>query len=526
MINLIYLVLTAILAINVSGEVLDAFKTVNDGIGHSNTSLHNKNSGIYSEFATQFRNDSARAEVAYKKAQHARELSNKLYDLLEQYKQQMITQAGGIDAETGKIKRDDDLDVSTRLFVENGGQKGKDLRLQIESTRKELIALLDEGGKKNAEQSLALKVDEVPGKTWEYAKFNQVPVVAAVTVLSKIQNDLLSAEGNVIENLYGSVYKEVDKVDRFSAKVVSPNSYILQGEAYKADIMVAAYNSTQNPEVFLGQFTGDVKRNGNGYEMITSTKETLPLINPVKVDVNDGIGKLAMQGSSTGDKKYTGMVRVKGTDGKYKFFPFEGEYQVAQKTAIVAPKVMNVLYIGLDNPIDVSVPGIAQSNIVATVDGDGRLEKNNDGSFKALVTKPGIATVKVNAKIDGRVVPMGEKKFRIKRIPNPATTIDGISFGGSATGRYIEQRSGIVPKLDDFIYGDQPWTVLRYVVTIRKGVDLYRIENEGPAFSAKVNELKKGLKKGDAFFVDDVFVKGPDKTERKISPLAYNITAQ
>src|ERR1019366_7470424 len=173
MINLLYLVLVAILALNVSGEVLDAFKTVNDGIGNSNTSLKTKNSDIYSEFTSQFANDSARADKAYKKALQARQLSDKLFGLLEQYKKQMIAEAGGIDPATGKIKKDDDLNVSTGLFVENGGKKGKELKQDIETTRKELLDLLDGADRKDAEQSFALKMDSVePGKTWEYAKFN------------------------------------------------------------------------------------------------------------------------------------------------------------------------------------------------------------------------------------------------------------------------------------------------------------------------------------------------------------------
>ncbi|MDB5282849.1 MAG: hypothetical protein JWO06_1924 [Bacteroidota bacterium] len=528
MINLIYLVLTAILALNVSGEVLDAFKTVNDGIGNSNTSLKTKNSDIYTDFGTQFLNDSARAEKAYKKALQARALSDKLYVLLEQYKKQMVTEAGGIDPETGKIKRDDDINVSTGLFVENEGKKGKELKKEIENTRQDLLNLLEAQDRKEAEQSFALKIDgAVPGKTWEYAKFNSVPVVAAVTLLTKYQNDLLSAEGNVVAKLYSSVYKNVDKVDRFAAKVIAPGSYILQGESYKADVMVAAYNSTKDPEVFLGQFTPDVKADPDGgYKMIASANEALPLVNPVKVDVQHGIGKLAMAGAATGNKKYTGVVRVKNTDGVYKFFPFEGQYQVAPKTAVVSPKMLNVLYIGLDNPVDVSVPGVAQSDVIATFEGDGKLVASTDGGFKALVTTPGTTKVKVSAKIDGRVVPMGEKQFRIKRIPNPVTTIDGISSGGTATATFIDQRAGVVPKSDDFIYGSLPWKVIKYVVSIHKGMDLYKIENEGPVFNQKIKTLKKGLKKGDTFFVDEIIVMGPDQKQRSIPPLAYNITAQ
>lgn len=530
MINMIYLVLTAILALNVSNEVLDAFKGVNDSIDISNSSQQSKNGNIYSEFRKQFANDSARTAAAFSKANKARELSKYLYNLLEKHKQQMILEAGGIDRETGKIHCDDDIDVSTRLFVEQGdGKNGKELKRQIETTRKELLALLDETDRNEADHSLALKIDySNDGRAWEFAKFNHVPVVAAVTLLSKYQSDVLQAEGHVVEKLYGNIYKEVEKVDRFAAKVISPGNFVLQGEQYKADIMVAAYNSTNNPDVFLGSFTNQIKKNTDGsYDKIVSASDVLPLLNPQKIDVNDGIGKLIASGTIVGNKKYTGVVRVKNTtDGKYNFYPFEGEYQVAPKMAVVAPEKMNVLYIGLDNPVDISVPGIAQSDVSAVFEGDGALVKNPDGKYFAHVRSQGTTIVKVSAKINGRLMPMGEQIFRIKRIPNPVTTLDGITQGGKATGTFIKDRVGVVPKADDFVYGTLPWKVQSYVVSIRKSIDFFKVENTSAAFNQKTKDLMKGLKKGDAVFIDDIVVMGPDNKTRTISPIAFDITAQ
>ena len=527
MINLIYLVLTAILALNVSGEVLDAFKTVNDGIGNSNTSLKTKNSDIYTDFTHQFANDSARADKAYKKALLARQLSDKLYVLLEQYKKQMITEAGGIDPATGKIKRDDDINVSTEIFVENDGKKGKELKQEIELTRKELLDLLDGADRKDAEQSFALKMDTVePGKTWEYAKFNSVPVVAAVTLLTKYQNDLLSAEGHVVEKLYSSVYAKLDKVDRFAAKVNSPGNYVLQGEAYKADVMVAAYNSTQNPEAFLGQFTGDIKRGPDGqFQMIESRSDALPLLNPVKVNVDGGIAKLNMAGSAIGNRKYTGVMRVKNTDGVYKFFPFEGEYQVAQKTAVVSPKMMNVLYIGLDNPLDISVPGVAQSDINASFNGNGTIIKGTDGTYAANVTVPGPTKVVVKAKINGRELVMGEQTFRVKRVPDPVTTVDGVYEGGKIRKGKISSGRGCVALVKNFEYVTK-FTVLSFdfIYRSKKDGNNIPVSNIGPGFNDHIKEiLTKRVQAGDAIFLDEIIVKGPGGDKRKINPIAFDV---
>jgi gliding motility-associated protein GldM len=528
MINMLYLVLTAILALNVSSEVLDAFKNVNDGISTTNSSLQSKNSGIYSELNDEYINDPKKAKEAFEKSKHARELSAKLYALLEQYKKQMIEEAGGIDAETGKIKRDDDINVPTLLFVENGGKKGKDLRQQIETTRAELIKLLPDNEKATVDKSLALKVDApVGGVQWEVAKFNHVPVVAAVTLLTKYQNDLLAAESHIIETLYGSINKEMTKVDRMQARILSPSSLILQGEAYKADVMVAAYSSTQNPDVFLGNFTSSIKKDDKGnYVMLESGSDVPPLSNAQKIDVDGGFGKLSMAGNSTGIKKYSGVIRVK-KDDKFQFYPFDGEYQVAPKMAVVAPKMMNVMYIGLPNDVDVSVPGVAQSDITASLVGSGTLAKNSDGSYTAKVTAPGEAKVIVKAKVNGKELVMGEQKFRVKNVPTPITTLDGVHEGGKITLAKIRSSRGVVPLLKNFDYSTR-FTVESFQVSYKSKKDdniTVPVTVNGPLYDSRTKEqIIERLQTGDNLFVDEIIVRGPAGDKRKMNPVAFVIT--
>ncbi len=529
MINMMYLVLTAILALTVSNEVLDAFKNVNDGISVSNASLQTKNMEAFLQFQRQNAIDSGKARVAFDKANKARQLSQKLFTLLEQYKQQMISEAGGIDAETGKITRDDDIDVATRLFVENNGKKGKDLKKQIETTRIELLALLDEPERSELAKSFSLKLDVAKdGKDWEYATFNHVPVIAAVTTLSKYQNDVLAAESHIVDQLYGSIYAKSIKVDKMEAKIISPSAYILQGEAYKADVLVAASSSSLTPEVFLGSFTSAVKkRQDGGYEAIKSSSDALPLNNATKIDVDGGgTGRLNLSGSGIGNRKYTGVVRVKGDDGNFSFYPFEGEYQVAPKVAVVSPTKMNVLYVGLDNPLNLSVPGVAQSDIVATVDGPGVLKKASDGSYTLQVDQPGKKTkVKVSAKIDGKMMAMGEQEFRIKRVPDPVVKLDGIVDPGPAGKAMITARKGLVATMGDFIYDGVQWRVVSFTATIRKGQDVIPVDNTGAVLNEKTKTLINGLKKGDALFFDNIIAQGPGG-QRKLGSIAYNITTQ
>lgn len=528
MINMLYLVLTAILALNVSSEVLDAFKNVNDGISTTNSSLQNKNTTIYDDLNTEYKHDPVKAREAYEKSKKARELSAKLYAQLEQYKKSLIEQAGGLDAETGKIKRDDDIDAPTRLFVENGGKQGQQLKQQIETTRAELLKLLPEEKRADVEKSLSLTLDApVAGVTWEVAKFNHVPVVAAVTLLTKYQNDLLGAESHIIETLYKTIDADQTKVDRMEARILSPSSLILQGEAYKADVMVAAYSSTQHPEVFLGAFNSSVKKNDKGaYVMIESESDVPPLNGAQKVDVEGGFGKLSMAGNSTGVKKYTGVVRVP-KNGKYQFYPFDGEYQVAPKMAVVAPKMMNVMYIGLTNDVDVSVPGVAQSDITASMTNNGVLTKNADGSYTAKVTTPGEAKVIVKAKVNGKEIVMGEQKFRVKSVPTPITTLDGVNEGGKITLAKIRSSRGVVPLLKNFDYIAQ-FKVESFQVSYKSKKDdniTPPLTVNGPLYDSRAKEqIIDRLQTGDNLFIDEVIVRGPAGDRRKMNPVVFVIT--
>lgn len=528
MINMLYLVLTAILALNVSNEVLDAFKGVNDGITTSNLSLSGKNNNTYADFQRQYAIDSGRAKVAFENALKARELSRQLYQLLESYKQQMITEAGGIDEATGKIVRDDNIDIATRLFVENNGAIGKQLQQQIESTRQQLIGLMPEQEQIAAQKTFSLKIETPTNdRAWEFATFNHMPVVAAVTTLTKFQNDVLNAENHIVESLYASVYAKTEKVDKMEAIVSSASGLVMQGEAYKADVLVAASNSTLTPEVFIGSFTSAVKKDKSGkYETIESESEQVPLNNPVRVDVNGGIGKLQLGSSAVGNKKYYGVVRVKSsTDNTYKFFPFEGEYRVSPKTAVVSPTMMNVMYIGLDNPVAVSVPGVPQQDVTATIN-HGTLTKNADGSYNARITEKKNATITIKAKVNGKEMVMGEQTFRVKRIPTPQSAVDGVVKPVNVSAQIIKNSRSIIAKVEAFDYPVQ-FRVLSFTCSYRnKNGELFKETNTGTEFNEKVKVWLKNIDKGEAIFFDDIVVMGPDMERRTTNALAFNITSK
>lgn len=526
MINMMYLVLTALLALNVSTEVLNAFKLVNEGLQTSNGSLSVKNESIYKAFDKQKQDNPEKAKVPFDKAQEARKISKELFDVLESYKTQVIKLADGRDPETGDIVQRDNIDIATQMFCEQNGKNGKELQKKILDARSKLLALVDEKDRANFSISLngetpKLKAD--PGASWEFATFNHVPTTAAVTILSKFQNDVVSSEGAIIDYLIKKIGETDFKFDALAAKIIAPSSYIMQGQAYKADIFLAAFNSTQDPEVFLGGLGGFQRDPEGGFKPMDSPNPLPPGYSEgSKMKTAGGMAKLEQGGSGVGERKYAGIIRVKNPVGGYTFYPFEGGYQVAAKSVVVSPTKMNVLYIGVENPMKISVPGVGQGDVSASLAGSGTLSKNPDGSYSAKVTAVGKCQINVFAKVDGKVQPMGAEEFRIKRIPDPVPTLGGKLRGGNTQPGAIKAQSGLVALLENFDF-EARFNVVSFQMVFSSKGEIFKATAQGPLLNAQMKSFLDRAKPKDIIFIDEIKVVGPDGQPRKLGQIAFTI---
>jgi hypothetical protein len=526
MINMMYLVLTALLALNVSNEVLNAFKLVNEGLQTSNGTLAAKNDGIYKAFDKQMEQDANKAKEFFDKAQLAKKYGAELYNLIEKYKKEVITKAK-IDPETGDLEERDNVDIATNLFVEEGEgiKRGNDLQKQILDVRKKLIDLLDEKDRAAFKFPLNAETPKVKGDataTWAFATFNHVPATAALTILSKFQNDVVSSEGIVVEYLIKKIGETDFKFDALAAKIIAPSSYIMQGQQYKADIFLAAFNSTQQPEVFLGPIGAFKKMPDGSYDKIDSPNPLPAGFSEGSVlKTSGGMAKLEQGASGVGDRKYTGIIRIKNPTGGYTFYPFEGGYQVAAKAVVVSPTKMNVLYIGVPNPMEISVPGVGQGDVNANMT-SGTLSKNADGTYTATVTAVGKTEINVSAKVDGKVQPMGTKEFRIKRIPDPIPTLGGKLRGGNTQPGSIKAQSGIVALLENFDF-EARFDVQSFQMVYSSKGEIFKSDGVGPIFNQQMKSFLDRAKPKDIIFIDEIKVVGPDKIPRKLGQIAFTI---
>lgn len=520
MINLMYLVLTALLALNVSAEILNAFNLVNKGISNTNTILSDKNSQIVAGIAEKAAEEQTdRVQQINQDAAAVQKLTNDFYNYIEAIKTELIEYTGGTiqDKHTGlsKLKGESDTEKPTTLLINRG--KATEMRAEIEKVAAEYKKILEkwDGGTKAAQLTLAIdEADAIANKlTWEEFNFYKVPTVAAVTIMTKIQNDAKSTESTVLEHLASQVDAAKIKFDKMAARVIAPSSYVKRGNEYTADIFIAATSEEANIEVYLGSFTGAVQKDAAGdYNVIKGTD--IPLSGARKLDVVGGMGKI--KETASGSPKYQGVIKLPDPikPGEFQFYPFDFGYETFEVgQAVISPTAMNVLYIGVDNPVKISVPGYAADKVSASGCG---IAKVKGEEYVAKPTTVGLDKINVTV-----TSPEGSKsyseEFRVKRIPDPYPYC-GTSKGGTMKKGEFVITDKIDAKNPDFVF-QIPYTVTGFemVYAPSGGGNVVSDVSNSNKYTSLMNDIKKKAKPGDTIVFPRISVRMPDGTTRQLS---------
>jgi gliding motility-associated protein GldM len=331
----------------------------------------------------------------------------------------------------------------------------------------------------------------IQDKSWQEANFGEgVPLGATMTTLSKIQADAKNAENEVVKKLYANVDKAEVTLNAFNAVVVAPSSYVLSGQQYKASIYLTAYDSHSNPTITVGG-------------------SSVPTAN--------GIGNYTTTASGEGKHTLSGQLVVKAVDGgPNKVYNFSQDYMVARPSAVVSPDKMNVLYIGVPNPVTVSAPGVPTASINASMSG-GSI-KGSAGHYIATVSSIGSAKITVTGEI-GMV--LGASEFRVKRIPDPKAQFGGKS-GGSTSAANIRAQDRLFAKLDGFDF-DARFNVTRFTILIIKP------RQDAIIYSGSSGELTGAMKSalntvtpGTTVVFKDIVAVGPDGSPRGLDAIVLS----
>jgi gliding motility-associated protein GldM len=514
MIGMMYLVLTALLALNVSKEILNAFVIIEEGLNVTNKNFDSKNEILYSKFSKALADNKTKTKPWFDKAQEAKKKSAELCAFIDEIKSEMYQKIQKVEknvADTFQLKNLDSKDennVPTEIMIGAGADaehatgKSKDLKEKIEKFKKDMMALVP----KNEQAGLKLglntedmySVGDEKMVSWESNLFAHQPVAAVLSVLAKIKNDVKNAESDVVAALLKSVDAGDFKFDEIEAKVVAPTSYVLAGEEYTADIFVSAHSSTQNPEVIIG--------------------------GGQKIEVVDGVGKYVVRTSSEGIQEYSGVINVKKPDGTISAYPFKGDYTVAKPAMAVSPTKMNVFYIGVENPVDISVAGGAPTEVVATLSGGGgNIVNKGQGHYIVNVKSGNECTVNVALrKKDGTTKSMGPgMKFRVKRVPSPQASYAGVVGDGKVSKGELLAAGGVIPKLEDFVF-DLPFPVVSWNMSVYINGAYADYTAQGPGATAAMKDVLSKVRSGQKVLIEDVKVKCPDGV-RKITGCVLKI---
>lgn len=535
MINMMYLVLTALLALNVSAEILNAFKIVNDGIEGTIVALESKNSGIYDALE-------AKAEIEpdavplLQKATAARTITSNLISEMDSVIVKLKRKSGVKKDDEGNLVLKNDRDTHTpTLFMINDGH-GVELQEKINVARKEIIELYDTDDRTSAEKRIPLKANDSDikktssgiQKSWVEYNFQEVPAIAAVTILTKLKNDVKSSEADVMEYLSSKVGADKFKVDVLRARAIAKKSYLNLGDKYEADIFISASSSSTDPIVYFGDFDPQyIKKDDSGdwpAEVKTPGNGTTVPLNAGYTKGEDPVGGIVKYTASSGvgTRTYRGVIAVENTSTEETlYYPFENEYTVAASQAVVSADKMNVLYIGVDNPVSVSVPGY-QANQVRPSISQGTITPSGNGVYSVIVNSPGNADVNVTVTSQGASKSLKGKKFRVKRIPNPTAYV-GNSSGPVIKAGVLKASTGIYAKADNFDF-DVNFTIKGFEVTYKKArsSNLQIKQNKGPLFGKEVKAIMNQVKPGDRLWIDNIRIASPDGTTRTAN-ISYRI---
>jgi len=498
MINILYLVLLGLIALNVPESLLDSFKKIGDSLA---TSTKNVEAGIkqnYTAFDKHLKDEPTKAKPIYDKAKAASALADKLYDDVEALKKELVTETGGVRPETGDYAGRDNMEAAERLMIKN--HKGEELQKEINETKTKLMALLDDKEKVGINLSLdATPPPPAPGKPqkeWDEANFGaNIPVAAVMTTFVKIQSDARNDEAQITKKLMSKFDQAVVNLDHFEAVAVAPTSYVVVGQVYKAQVFLTASDSHSSPDVTVG---------GS------------------KLPVVDSKGVYTGNTSSEGMKTWEGIITVKQTDGLIKTYKTGPQtYQVAKPSAVVSPDKMNVLYTGVPNPLSVSAPGIPVEKLHVSISGGGGSLSGTNGHYEAKVTTIGDATVTITAELEkGKTVSLGSTKFRVKRIPDPKAQFQGKS-GGTLAAVNLRGGEKLFAKLENFEF-DAKFTVKSFKMFIAKPhQDAIPTTSSSADLSAQQKAALAGITPGTAIYFDDIIAVGPDGQARALDPIIF-----
>jgi gliding motility-associated protein GldM len=496
MINIMYLVLTAMLALNVSAEILNAFRTVDNSLIATNRTINLSTDAVMKSLEDKKSDPTSavKANIWYPKAEKAIAISKEMYDYIQTLRNRILKDADFNPADSSF--KADNLDIATRIMIDE--KEGPKLRERLDKYKKDLLAidpLIAEEFKNTLQIDLSMpKVQDKSNKTWESGYFHMVPTVAAVTILSKFQNDVKTSENKVVNFCHQQVGQVVVRFDRFEPIIGQSSNYLMPGQSLEIKAGVGAFSNAAKPTISIGgvaQQIGD-----SGFVRYTT-----------------------QAAAGLGQKTIPISISYKDQDGNDRRIDRVVTYTVGQASTAIALPEMNVLYIGYPNKVAVSAAGVGAEKISISAPG-ANIQRTGNGEFIVNVGSQNDNFV-ITASAEGKTI--GSASYRVRPIPDATASVGGMKSGAFVNLGQLAAQTGVFAGIDNFPL-PLKYSVTQFnVVGLNEDGDVIKEVCQGNLFSPRAKQIIRSSKSGDMISIEGIQCTGPGGKRMTLPALLYNI---
>jgi len=542
MIGMMYLVLTALLAMNVSKQILKGYMSVNESLVTSMNNLKENNDRVTKSFQGSIDGNAA-AKPYYDKAVECQKEIKEVEKYINELRAKIIAETEPSAKKNEKIadtmnmrnmEAPDNFDVPSHVLgISNpkspttGPWTADELKGKLTKLQEKLVSIVDgmqkdkktkffdddyKGIKKKFMSLKPVDSKRMEGSiefNWEMDNFYHLPLAAVVTNLNKFQTDLKNVEAEILQVFSGASGKLAIKFDHLEAKVIAPSSYIQAGQPYNADILLVASSSKTG--------AGDI-------EFLIGADSSATGAAGTAIPMENGMGKYTVGTGGQGEQTFKGVIKFKKPDGTFDRYPFAATYMVAAPSVAIEPEKMNVFYIGVDNPIAVSAAGVSPTDLNVNATGGGVSKTGGaGGKFILKFTTPGECSISVSAKTKDGMKPQGPpKKFRVKKIPDPVATVGGKTGNVDMKKSELSAIGGVGALLAGFDF-DAKFIVVSFELSAVVKGNLKSEPCAGNNLSSAAKTILGSCSVGSKIFFDNVKAKGPDGTIRSIPGVTIKV---
>ena len=503
MIGMMYLVLTAMLALNVSAAILNGYTQVDESLHATIETMEQSNAETYATFKAALDKNAEKTQEWYDKAMEVQRVSNEFFAYVQKFKDDMVLMVDGdkakMNAKVSELGKQDDTNIPQQYAINEGNAKV--LKDKLNAYCSFLMNIAGENATMlNAELKATFATNDgvnAEGEpiVWENVLFHEMPMCAVITILSKIQSDVRHCEGKVVQHLLDATDAGDLRVNKFNAYVIPSADYVVKGTKYTAQVILAALDSTQTPEYYVN---GQKLKSNGVYEVIANT---------------------------VGVQKIKGEIAYMDQQGEIQRLPFEREYTVGEPTATISNMDLNIMYRGYDNPFSISVPGVS-SHALQVKCASAAIKPQGNGMWVIVPTDkaPDKLTIEVYADMGGSPLLMGSHVYRVKNLPKPNAyfEIDGVPTEETRLPRakLIDPKNKIVASYGADGLVQAKFDIVSFQVKLPTGASM---AVKGDRFDARTLAAIKKLQQGSSLNIMYIKAKGPDGKEIQLRGLPIEL---